>query len=65
LQQQLTAEATSLRRRLARHRSNLAKLEEQKALYGAAEVPLYLQNQLEAEQQAIDEIENKLHQLQK
>ena len=50
----------SLRRQLVQHRSNLNKLKEDAASYGAGEVPLRLQNQIEAEQRAIEELEAKL-----
>jgi outer membrane protein assembly factor BamB len=53
-------EINSLRRQLAQHHSNLNKLQEDAALYGAGEVPLRLQNQIEAEQKAIAEIEARL-----
>jgi len=56
-------ERESLRRQLAQRRSNLLKLQEQAALYGAGEVPLHMLNQIEAEEQAIVEIEAKLVEL--
>lgn len=50
----------SLRRRLARHHANLAKLQEQAAQYGTGQAPLYLQNQIESEQNAIAGLEEEL-----
>ena len=53
----------SLRRQLARHCSNLNKLQEDAAIYGAGEVPLHLQNQIEDEKRKIAEIEAELAEL--
>jgi hypothetical protein len=53
-------EIESLRKQLIQRHSNLHKLKEQAAIYGAGETPLYLLNQIEAEQQTISEIEAKL-----
>lgn len=50
----------SLHRQLAQRSSNLLKLQEQAAMFGAGEVPLHLLNQIEAEQEAIAEIEANL-----
>lgn len=50
----------SLRRQLARHHANLNKLREDAAIYGAGDVPLRLQNQIEVEQHRIAEIEAEL-----
>jgi tetratricopeptide (TPR) repeat protein len=58
-------EVDSLCRQLAQHHSNLNKLKEDATIYGAGEVPLRLQNQIEAEQQAIAEIEERLNKLEK
>jgi hypothetical protein len=49
-----------LRRQLARHQANLLKLQEQAAMFGAGQTPLHLLNQIEAEQQAIAELETRL-----
>lgn len=56
-QQQLFDEVESLDRQLTQHRSNLHKLEEQAAIYGAGERPVRLLNQIEYEQKAIAELE--------
>jgi hypothetical protein len=56
----LASERDSLQRQLAQHRRNLNKLREQAALYGAGETPLRLLNQIEAEETAIQELENRL-----
>ena len=50
----------SLRRQLARHHSSLNKLREDAAIYGAGEVPLRLQNQMEDKELKIAEIEAEL-----
>ena len=50
----------SLKRNLAQHNSNLQKLEEQAAMYGAGEHPLHLLNQIEIEQKTIVELEDKI-----
>lgn len=50
----------SLRRQLAQHHTNLLKLQEDQAMYGAGQVPLYLFNQIQAEERAIAELEAKL-----
>ncbi len=44
-----------LQQALSRHTHNLYKLKSQAAMYGAGEQPLYLLNQIEAEEQAIAE----------
>jgi hypothetical protein len=56
-------EIDSLRRQLARHRSSLNKLKEDEAIYGAGEVPLRLQNQIEIKERDIVEIEARLNEL--
>jgi hypothetical protein len=50
----------SLRRQLRQHVANLNKLKEDAAIYGAGEIPLRLQNQIEAEQLAIKKLEAKI-----
>ena len=56
-------EIESLRRQLAQHHSNLNTLREQASLYGAGQTPLNLLNQIKAEEEAIDEIEDRLQEL--
>jgi hypothetical protein len=56
----LVDEDGSLRRQLARHHANLLKLQEDRAIFGAGQVPLHLFNQIQAEEQAIAELEAKL-----
>jgi tetratricopeptide (TPR) repeat protein len=56
-------EVESLKRRLARHHANLNKLQEQASLFGAGRTPLDLLNQIEAEEQAIVEVEERLQEL--
>jgi tetratricopeptide (TPR) repeat protein len=58
-------EINSLRRQLGQHHANLNKLQEDAALHGAGEVPLRLQNQIEAEQKAIAKIEAGLQEIEK
>ncbi len=53
----------SLRRQLAQHYANLNKLQEQAAAYGAGMAPLQLQNSIDNEQRAVDEIEDTLAEL--
>lgn len=50
----------SLKRNLAQHYSNLQKLEEQSAIFGAGEHPLRLLNQIEREREIIDELDDKI-----
>jgi len=50
----------SLRRQLAQHHANLLKLQEDGAIFGVGQVPLHLFNQIQAEEQAIAELEAKL-----
>lgn len=50
----------ALKRNLAQHYSNLQKLEEQAAIYGAGEHPLRLLNQIEREQKIIVELEDRV-----
>jgi uncharacterized membrane protein YgaE (UPF0421/DUF939 family) len=45
---------------LNRHQENLRKLIKQKSIYAASEEPLHLLNQIEAEENAIKEIKEKL-----
>lgn len=45
---------------LAKHQQNLRALQMQKVTYAAGEVPLHLRNQIAAEEEAINEIEQKL-----
>lgn len=56
-------ELTSLERLLVMHKRNLYKLNEEKATYGRGERPLHLLNQIEAEEKAIEQIKERLHQL--
>lgn len=49
-----------IRRELQRRSRNLSKLEEQAANYGSLDVPLKLQNSIEAEKERIAELEEKL-----
>jgi hypothetical protein len=49
-----------LTRLLARHQANLNKLREQAAVYAAGTEPLYLLNQIEAEEKTIEQIKGKL-----
>jgi hypothetical protein len=54
------ADKQELARLLAQHQSNLHKLQEQAALFGAGETPLHLLNQIDTEKQAIADIEARL-----
>jgi hypothetical protein len=45
---------------LAVHRNNLRTLRLQTAVYGAGETPLHLLNQIQAEERAIQSLEEKL-----
>lgn len=56
-------ELESLKRRLAAHKRNLLKLQEQRATYAAGEEPLHLLNQIEHEEREIEAIWAKLRQL--
>lgn len=56
-------ETESLRKQLLQRHLNLLKLNEQAAIYGAGQTPLYLLNQIEAEQKAVEEIEARLAEL--
>ena len=58
-------EVESLRRQLAKYRSNLNKLRERAASYGTLEVPLSLENDIENHEQIIAEIEEQLSDLEK
>jgi hypothetical protein len=58
------SERASLERQLDRRRRNLCKLQEKAAIYAAGEVPLHLQNQIEAEQEAIADIKTRLDSIQ-
>lgn len=51
----------TLKKQLRQHRRNLAQLNEQAAKYGSLDVPLKLQNSIEAEQEKIAELEEKLN----
>jgi hypothetical protein len=53
-------EVQHLKELLDMHRANLRKLEKDAAVYGAGEVPLRLQNQIDREKEKIKEIEKKL-----
>ena len=53
-------EELTIRNELKRRRRNLAKLEQRAAGYGALQVPLELQNQIEAEQEKISGLEARL-----
>lgn len=55
-----TSERTSLQRQLAQHYSNLNKLREQAAIFGAGEIPLHLLNKIEAEEIEIQRLEEQL-----
>lgn len=55
-----TLDRTSLQRQLAQHYSNLNKLREQAAVYGAGETPLHLLNKIEAEEVEIQHLEEQL-----
>ena len=59
---ELTLEDNSdlLRQELSHHIHNLCKLREQAAIYAAGETPLHLLNQIEAEEQIIEEVQNKI-----
>jgi hypothetical protein len=59
----LIEQIASLRRQLAQHHSNLNKLREQAALYGAGETPLHLLNKIEAEEIEIQRLEEQLSEL--
>lgn len=50
------------RAELSKRRRNLAKLKQQAANYGAIDVPLVLQNKIEAEELAIEELNQNLNQ---
>lgn len=50
----------TIKKQLKQRRKNLAQLEEQAAKYGSLDVPLKLQNSIEAEQEKIVELEEKL-----
>lgn len=56
-------EQTGLEKELAQHKQNLRLLLRKKAIYAAGEEPLYLLNQIEAEKQEIQSIEQRLAQL--
>ena len=53
----------SFRRQLNQHTSNLNKLREQAAIFGAGQTPLNLLNQIEAEENAIVAISEELSEL--
>lgn len=57
----LVEERASLQRQLAQHYSNLNKLREQAAIYGAGETPLHLLNKIEAEEIEIQRLEEQLN----
>lgn len=54
----------SLQAQLRKHHRNLNRLEEQAAEYPANQVPVHLQNQIEAEKESIDNLEDELEALQ-
>lgn len=56
-----TWDRASLQRQLAQHHSNLNKLREQAAIYGAGETPLHLLNKIEAEEVEIQHLEEQLN----
>jgi len=56
-------ERESLRNQLNQHKANLNTLKEQAAIYGAGEVPLRLVNQIALEEQAVEDLEEKLLEL--
>lgn len=49
------------KKQLRQHRRNLAQLNEQAAKYGSLDVPLKIQNSIEAELETIAELEQKLN----
>ncbi|MCL5998486.1 MAG: CHAT domain-containing protein [Chloroflexi bacterium] len=55
-----TEERTYLESELAQHRRNLLLLRQQKAIYAEGDVPLRLLNQIDAEERAIQELENRM-----
>ena len=59
----IAEEQAHLRRLLDQHKGNLQKLELDAARFGAGMVPLPLQNQIESEKAAIQELENRLKEL--
>lgn len=59
----IAEEQAHLRRLLDQHKRNLQKLELDAARFGAGMVPLPLQNQIENEEAAIQELENRLKEL--
>jgi len=56
-------ERAFLERELDQHKRNLRLLRQKKAVYAVGEEPLYLLNQIEAEEQEIQKIEQRLAQL--
>jgi serine/threonine-protein kinase len=56
-------ERESLRNQLNRHKANLNILKEQAALYGLGDIPLRLVNQIALEEQAVEALEERLHQI--
>jgi hypothetical protein len=59
----LTEERTFLEAELAQHRRNLLRLCQQKAVYAEGEVPLRLLNQIDAEEQKIQELNNRISEM--
>ena len=59
LEAEIAERETDRRKLLRQHTRNLARLKEQAAAYGALAVPLELQNQIEAEAEAIRELKKK------
>lgn len=51
----------TLKKQLRQHIKNLAQLQEQAAKYGLLDVPLKIQNSIMAEQEKIDELQEKLN----
>jgi len=58
-------EREGLQQELTAHQRNLNKLKEQAALYAAGETPLHLLNQIEAEEETILDLQQKLADLSK
>ena len=52
-------EETGKRKLIRQHRKNLDKLLEQAAEYGSSDMPLHIQNKIDREQQALDDLEGQ------
>ena len=64
LNRQIADRIGSLQRQLTQRLANLNKLKEKAAYYGVMDIPLALQNQIEAEQLSATELKVKLNELQ-